>query len=64
MAIGGLESKIYGAKAAGCKLVLCPFENVNDLNRILEDHPNLLDESFQVKTIKTIDEAFDALIVK
>jgi ATP-dependent Lon protease len=40
--IGGLEQKIIGAKKAGVKLVLCPCENISDIDNILKKNPKLI----------------------
>ncbi len=44
MPIGGLESKIFGAKAAGAVKVLCPHDNKDCLNRIMKEHPNIIEK--------------------
>tara|TARA_Y100000389_G_C17456718_1_gene518639 strand:- start:415 stop:2856 length:2442 start_codon:yes stop_codon:yes gene_type:complete len=64
MPIGGLESKVFGAKTAGCKMVLCPKDNWNSLQQILEDHPDILDDTFQVKMVSNIDEVLKIMLVK
>jgi ATP-dependent Lon protease len=35
-AIGGLESKLQGAKKAGVELVFIPFENKSDFDKIIK----------------------------
>ena len=62
MAIGGLESKVFGAKTAGCKKVLCPADNWSALQLILEEHPGILSKDFQVKMVSHIDEVFDVML--
>lgn len=57
LAIGGLKSKLYGAKKAGVRLALYPKENENDMEIIRRDHPDLLDDGFDAKPVQTIDEA-------
>jgi len=57
-AIGGLDNKLEGAKKAGIKLVLCPLENEKHLIKIKERNPTLIDDSFKVITIETVEEAF------
>ena len=52
--IGGLETKLDGAKKAGVKIALCPTLNGEDLDRILRDDPHLVDENFQVFKVATI----------
>jgi endopeptidase La len=53
--IGGLESKLYGAKRAGVKTVLIPHDNEKDLTIIkLDKHnKNLLDD-FEIIMVDTI----------
>lgn len=64
MAIGGLESKIFGAKAAGCKRVICPKDNEDSLRKILKEHPDIQDENFQIKIVENIDEVLKIMLVK
>ncbi len=61
--IGGLESKIFGAKAAGCKKVLCPIDNLDSLQKIITDHPDIFTKDFQVKTVSNINEVLKILLV-
>ena len=63
-AIGGLEDKLFGAKNAGIELVLCPEENLYDLNQTLTKFPNLIDNTFNVKTVKNIWEILDFALVE
>ena len=63
-AIGGLDNKLEGAKKAGVKLVLCPKENEKHLIKIKERDPTLIDESFKVITIETIDEALKYSLIE
>ena len=60
--IGGLEEKLFGAKKAGVKLVLCPRENSKDLDVIIKKFPNLLDKNFKVKLIDNIWEILKEVI--
>jgi ATP-dependent Lon protease len=62
--IGGLEEKIFGAKKAGAELVLCPEENLKDLEEIQEKFPNLFDAKFSVLTVKNIWEILDQVLIK
>jgi len=57
MEIGGVRDKLYGAKNAGCTLVLIPDANKKNLEQITKEFPDLQDKNFQVKTIKKLDEA-------
>ena len=63
MEIGGLESKIFGAKAAGCKKVLCPKDNSKALQKILDEHPDILNDNFQVKLVSTIEDVLKVMLV-
>ena len=49
LAIGGLESKLDGAKFAGVKTVLCPKENEDDLILIRKSDNPPEDDTFKVK---------------
>ena len=62
MEIGGLESKIFGAKMAGCKKVLCPKDNLPSLQRIIDEHPDIMDENFQVKIVSNIHDVFKVML--
>ena len=61
-AIGGLEEKLFGAKKAGAKLVLCPKENSKDLDDITNKFTNLLDCNFQVKFVENIWDILNEVI--
>jgi PAS domain S-box-containing protein len=64
LAIGGLESKIEGAKSAGVKLVLCPEENREDLQKIRDsEHPPEKDGEFEVQMVSNIYQAIDILLL-
>jgi ATP-dependent Lon protease len=63
LAIGGLDSKLHGAKKAGCTLCLCPKQNEEDLDKIRKDYPKLIDKSFDVICVDNIHKAMDILIV-
>lgn len=58
-AIGGLEEKLHGAKSAGATIVLCPYENMNTFNDIIEKDKTLINSNFNVMFIKNIWEALD-----
>lgn len=62
--IGGLEEKIFGAKKAGAELVLCPSENLKDLEEIKEKFPKLFNNKFSAKTINNIWEILDLVLTK
>lgn len=64
LAIGGLESKMEGAKNAGVKLVLCPEDNKDDIERILKaKNCPFNDPNFNYKMIKNIYEAIDIMLI-
>ena len=63
-AIGGLYSKVRGAKAAGCNLVLCPYENKNDVDAILKDEFTPIDDNFKIKMVNNIWEVLELLLVE
>ena len=54
--IGGLVSKLIGAKKAGVKLALIPEENLEDLEKMRKDNLSPEDETFEVKTICNIKQ--------
>lgn len=56
--IGGLLYKLNGAKKAGIKLALVPKENKEDLDEIIKNNPELLCNTFKVKTVDHITEIF------
>ena len=60
--IGGLESKLDGAKKAKVKKGLYPFSNQNDFDKIIEKNTNFL-ENFTVHSIKKIYDALDYLLL-
>ncbi len=58
-AIGGLEEKLEGAKSAGATIVLCPYENIDTFNDIIEKNKTLINNNFNVMFIKNIWDALD-----
>lgn len=62
-AIGGLYSKVRGAKAAGCNLVLCPYENKSDVEDIIKDKFTPINDNFKIKMVNDIWEVLDILLV-
>ncbi len=62
-AIGGLESKLEGAKKAGIKLALYPKENEKDIIKIKERNPTLIDDNLKVIPINNIHEALKYALV-
>jgi endopeptidase La len=63
MPIGGLRSKLFGAKAAKCRLALFPKENMQDYDKIVEECPYLIDDSFRAVAIAHLDDALAELLV-
>jgi len=55
--IGGLEYKLVGAKYAGIKTVLIPYENKTDLEEIKKDYIELFDETFNYILINKLEDA-------
>ena len=62
-AIGGLENKLEGAKRAGVTLALYPKENEKDIVKIKERNPTLIDETFKVMAVETLDEAINLALI-
>ena len=60
LAIGGLKEKILGAIREGLKIVLIPYENRKDLDKIEKN----IKEQIQILTIKNVDEAIDIALKK
>ena len=63
-AIGGLESKLQGAKRAGIRFALYPKENEKDIQEIKERNPTLIDENLRVQSIEKINDAIIFSIIK
>lgn len=61
LAIGGLESKLEGAKNAGIRMALYPKENNKDFNKIIEENKLLIDENFSVKEVSSIYEVINIM---
>lgn len=60
--IGGLMAKTFGAKYAGVKTVLCPYENFDDLEKIRQKDNAPEDEKFKVICINTIYDAIQHMM--
>ena len=54
--IGGLYSKLQGAKLAGVRHAYIPLENQYDLRDILRDDPDLCDHTFSVSELSSIQD--------
>jgi endopeptidase La len=61
--IGGLVSKLLGAKKAGVKTVLVPKDNFEDLEKIRKDGLSPEDDNFEVKLISDIHEILNIALV-
>jgi endopeptidase La len=61
--IGGLEEKLQGAKKAGIKLAIIPKPNLKDMIKINERNPKLIDSTFNVMAVETIDEVLKTVFV-
>jgi endopeptidase La len=63
--IGGLDSKLNGAKKAGVKLALIPKDNEKDLHKIIKEDSNLIEKSvFDVQIVSDIYQILDFALVK
>ena len=56
LAIGGLRSKLYGAKSAGCSLALFPKDNQVDYDKIEKECTDLFDDSFRAISVATLSD--------
>jgi len=62
-AIGGLESKLFGAKKAGVELVFVPKENEKDFEKIIKKNNKLIDKKFNVIVIENIKEILEYALI-
>ena len=62
--IGGLVSKLTGAKKAGVTLALVPEENKDDLEKIRKDNLSPEDDTFEVKLISKISQILTLALVE
>ena len=62
--IGGLHSKLNGAKRAGVQTVLCPKMNKPDYDNIIDKDPTLIDNTFKVIFIENIKEVVKLMLIK
>jgi len=67
-AIGGLESKLDGAKRAGATKVLVPSDNEDDYKRIIEtmseDEKNNYTNNFEVKIVEHYKDVVNEVLVE
>ena len=56
LAIGGLRSKLYGAKSAGCSLALFPKDNQEDYEKIRKECTDLFDDTFNAVSVATLND--------
>jgi ATP-dependent Lon protease len=61
--IGGLRSKLYGAKSAGCKLALYPAENDEDYKKIVRDCTDLFDDSFRAVAVSSLHQVLPLALI-
>jgi endopeptidase La len=62
-AIGGLESKLNGAKKAGVELVFVPKENEKDYEKILKKNNKLIDKNFNVIIVENIYDVLQYALI-
>ena len=63
-AIGGLISKLYGAKKAGALTVFIPQENIDDFDEIMKQDPEICDNNFKVLPVNSIYEILPHIFVE
>ena len=62
--IGGLREKMYGAKQAGCALILYPAANKKSMDKIVRECPDLLAPGhFEARAVSTIHEVLEIALV-
>ena len=62
-AIGGLESKITGAKKAGVKTILCPEQNKENIDIIKKKENSPIDDSINIIMVKNIWEVLNISLI-
>jgi ATP-dependent Lon protease len=60
--IGGLETKMWGAKQADVKLALFPSDNKHCLDQILKNEETPFGEDFKYKMVNNIKDAIVLLM--
>lgn len=63
MAIGGLRSKLYGAKSAGCIKVLYPKDNRKDVIKITRECPDLFHKGFEAVAVATLSDVLPHVLM-
>lgn len=61
--IGGLIYKLNGAKKAGAKKILVSEENKEDIEKIKEENPKLIDDNFEVIMIANLYDVLSYALV-
>ena len=62
--IGGLVSKLTGAKKAGVKLALIPKDNLDDLKKMRKDDLSPEDDNFKVELVSDISQVLSKALVE
>ena len=62
--IGGLHSKLNGAKSAGVHTVLCPKTNQPDYENIILKDPTLVDDTFKVIFVENITQVVELMLIR
>jgi len=62
-AIGGLETKINGAKKAGIELVLFPEENIEDIEIMRKEGNSLEDDTFKIISVNNIHRVLKLCLI-
>ena len=62
--IGGLENKTLGAKKAKVTQVLCPYDNLEDVNKIRLNKVLLESDTMKIHTVKKLKDTLDYIFDK
>lgn len=62
--IGGLVSKLTGAKKAGVTLALVPEENKEDIEKMRKDNLSPEDDKFEVRFINKISQILKIALIE
>jgi ATP-dependent Lon protease len=60
-AIGGLDTKLTGAKRAGVKIAYVPEENRRDVDILIKKMPELIDIDFKIEFLSHISQAISKI---